>query len=122
MGISIRCFVQGYGLQIATIMTMGMTVSNSAFMGFPIAEQIIGSTASASLVVYVSVENLIMLPLLLVLAELGAETKGHWLVIARSIIKRLMTNPLIISILIGVLFSAFKLHLLPPLTCRRYDL
>lgn len=116
LGIGLHFFVYGHGLQSATILTMGMTISNSAFMGFPIAEQIIGSTASASLAVYVSVENLIILPLLLVLAEFGGRTKGHWLGIVRSIIKRLMTNPLIISILFGVLFSAFKLHLPSPIS------
>jgi predicted permease len=111
MGIMFRCFVQRKGLQEAAILTMGMTISNSAFMGFPIAEQIINETARATLAVYVSVENLIMLPLLLTLAELSGQTKESNFSILKGIVKRLMTNPLIVSISAGVLFSTFELHL-----------
>jgi predicted permease len=116
MGIMFRCFVQRKGLQEATILTMGMTISNSAFMGFPIAEQIIHETARATLAVYVSVENLIMLPLLLTLAELSGQTKTSHFSILKGIIKRLITNPLIISISAGVLFSMFELHLPKPIS------
>ena len=47
--------MQGKDLQESAILTMGITVSNSAFMGFPIAQQIIGETARSTLAVYVSV-------------------------------------------------------------------
>lgn len=116
VGLTVGYLIQRRGLQLTTILTMGMTVSNSAFMGFPIAQQMIGNTASASLAVYVSVENLIMLPLLFTLAEVGRKTKAHWFLILRGVLHRLMTNPLIISILIGVLFSALNLHLPVPLS------
>jgi predicted permease len=113
-GIFVGYLIQRKGLQVATILAMGMTMSNSAFMGFPIAQQMIGSAASASLAVYVSVENLIMLPLIFTLAELGRKTKSHWFLIMRGIVHRLITNPLIISISMGVVFSAFDLHLPVP--------
>lgn len=116
IGIIFRCFIQRKGLQEAAILTMGMTISNSAFMGFPIAEQIINETARATLAVYVSVENLIMLPLLLTLAELSGKTKENGFSILKGIVKRLITNPLIISISAGVLFSVFELHLPQPIS------
>jgi predicted permease len=116
IGIIFRYVIQRKSLQEAAILTMGMTISNSAFMGFPIAEQIINETARATLAVYVSVENLIMLPLLLTLAELGSQTKENGFSILKGIIKRLITNPLIISISAGVVFSAFELHLPQPIS------
>lgn len=116
IGIVFRYFIQRKDLQEAAILTMGMTISNSAFMGFPIAEQIINETARSTLAVYVSVENLIMLPLLLTFAELGDQTPKNGFSILKGIIKRLMTNPLIISISAGVLFSMFELHLPQPIS------
>lgn len=116
VGVIFRCFVQRKGLQEAAILTMGMTISNSAFMGFPIAEQIIHQTARSTLAVYVSVENLIMLPILLTLAELGGEKTGNGFVILKGIIKRLIGNPLIIAISAGVLFSTFEWQLPTPVS------
>jgi hypothetical protein len=40
--IASACLVQRRGLQAASLLAMGMTLSNSAFIGFPIAEQLIG--------------------------------------------------------------------------------
>jgi malonate transporter len=111
VGILFRCVIQRKGMQEAAILTMGMTVSNSAFMGFPIAEQIIHETARSTLAVYVSVENLIMLPVLLSLAELNSHSKGNHFAILKGIGTRLITNPLILSISAGVLFSIIQLQL-----------
>lgn len=106
-----RCLIQRKGLQESAILTMGITVSNSAFMGFPIAQQIIGETARSTLAVYVSVENLIMLPVLITLIEISSQSHEKGMLIFKAIIKRLMTNPLILSISAGVVFSIFELHL-----------
>lgn len=63
-------------LQMAAVLAMGMSVSNSAFIGFPIAQQLSPATASAALAVYAMVEALIMFPLLMALAELGGGGGG----------------------------------------------
>ena len=57
-----------------------------------------------------------MLPLLLTLAELNGKTKENNVSILKGIVKRLITNPLIISISAGVLFSLFELHLPQPIS------
>lgn len=111
ISLGFRCLIQHKSLQESAILTMGITVSNSAFMGFPIAEQIIHEAARSTLAIYVGVENLIMLPVLLSLAELNRHAKGNHLAILKGVGTRLITNPLILSISAGVLFSIAQLQL-----------
>ena len=121
LGIGFGCLLQKRGLQSSTILAMGMTISNSAFMGFPIAEQLIGPAATATLAVYVTVENLVMLPLVMVIAEMGRKKGSHWARVIGGIFMRLMKNPLILSMLLGVAFSMFDLRL-PSLAARAIDM
>lgn len=97
-------------LQMAAVLAMGMSVSNSAFIGFPIAQQLSPGTASAALAVYAMVEALIMFPLLMALAELGGGG-GRWPVVLRGIALSLARNPMILAILAGVALSAGGLKL-----------
>lgn len=103
-------------LQIAAVLAMGMSVSNSAFIGYPIAQQLSSGTASAALAVYAMVEALIMFPLLMALAELGGGG-GRWPVVLRGIVLSLARNPMILAILAGVALSALGLKL--PLPAAR---
>lgn len=103
-------------LQIAAVLAMGMSVSNSAFIGYPIAQQLSSGTASAALAVYAMVEALIMFPLLMALAELGGGG-GRWPVVLRGIVLNLARNPMILAILAGVALSALGLKL--PLPAAR---
>ena len=45
--------------QKAAALAIGTSLSNSAFMGFPIAEEVFGSDAASLLAVFIFVENLI---------------------------------------------------------------
>lgn len=103
-------------LQMAAVLAMGMSVSNSAFIGFPIAQQLSPGTASAALAVYAMVEALIMFPLLMALAELGGGS-GRWPLVLRGIVLSLARNPMILAILAGVALSLAGLTL--PLPAAR---
>lgn len=102
-------------LQSGCVLAMGMTLSNSAFIGFPVALQVLGPKASMMLAIYAAVENLIVMPLLMVLAEAGDKTHASWVKVLFTVFGRLLTNPLILSILLGIAFSASQLILPVPL-------
>ncbi len=57
---------------------MGMSCSNSGFVGYPIALLTIGPVAGVGLSLNMVVENLVMIPLLLTLAERGRGAGGPW--------------------------------------------
>lgn len=113
--------IRRQGLQKGALLAMGMTLSNSAFMGFPIAESLFGPVASANLAVYLTVENMIMIPSLIAMAELGRKTGSHWSRVLQGIVFRLFKNPLILAIAAGAAFSALQIHV-PPSLQRVIDL
>ena len=107
--------------QKAAALAAGTALSNSAFIGFPIAEELFGSDAASMLAVYVFVENLILVPLLLIIAELDSSRKGHGFRLVYDITSRLMRNPLIIGMTAGMIFSITNEPLTGP-TARTINL
>ena len=55
---------------------MGLCASNSAFVGYPIALQLFGPAASVALALCSLVENLLVMPLSLALAEPHDRAQG----------------------------------------------
>ncbi len=86
---------------------MGMTCSNSGFVGFPIMLLTLPSVAGVALALNMLVENVLLLPLLMSLAEHQEERGNDRLRAIGQSILRLRKNPLIIAI-----FAAFTLSLL----------
>lgn len=86
---------------------MGMTCSNSGFVGFPIMLLTLPSVAGVALALNMLVENILLLPLLMSLAEHQEEAGSSRLRAIGQSILRLRKNPLIIAI-----FAAFVLSLL----------
>lgn len=100
---------------------VGMTCSNSGFVGYPIVYLTLGPVAGVGLALNMVVENLVMIPLLLALAEHGRAADGPWYRAALDAVKRLATNPLILSLLAGLAVSVSGL-VLPAPFLRTVDL
>lgn len=113
--LAFTCIFQKRSLRSGVVLAMGMSLSNSAFIGFPIAQQLLGKEASAMLALYVVVEVMIVLPLLLTLAEVGETSSGRWATVFGGVLKRLLKNPMILAIVLGTVFSASGLSLPLPL-------
>ncbi len=80
---------------------MGMSCSNSGYMGYPVAALVLGPPAAVALALNMVVENLLMLPLLLSLAERGQDRKAHWVRALAQMLARLLRNPMILAIVVG---------------------
>lgn len=117
---SLAMFVLGFlfarllrrdSLSGSAIAALGMSVSNSGFIGYPIIALVVGEKAAVGLALGMLVENLLMFPLGLILAEageqLGAGLKAAFLGTA----KRLVINPLTISISLGLLLALLDVRL-----------
>jgi len=101
---------RGQSLSQSAILAMGMSVSNSGFIGYPIAVMVIGPTAGLAMALGMLVENLLMVPLALALAEAGQQ-QGRGLTVLRETVRRLLRNPLIIAIVLGLAMSLSGLRL-----------
>lgn len=89
----------------STFYAMGMSCSNSGFVGYPILLLTLAPLAGVVLALNMIVENLLVIPFLLFLAERARSGAGHWRDLAR-LLGRLAYNPLILGLLAGLLVSA----------------
>jgi malonate transporter and related proteins len=115
--------MRGVPTSKAAIMAMGMTCSNSGFIGYPLVLQLLGPQAGVPLAMVLIVENLIMLPLLIALSDMDPQGAGpgQWQRAFAQSVKRLSKNPMIIAIALGVVFALLGWHLPAP-AARAVDL
>ena len=107
--------VAGKGKANATLQGLGMSMCNSGFVGYPVASQVLGPTAEIALALCVIIENLVMMPLVLVLGD-SAQNNGQsrMQVLGKAFIN-LGRNPIIIGIMIGLVISLSGITLPSPI-------
>jgi len=108
LGLAWALWVRREGLSAAAIAAMGMCCSNTAFVGYPVMLQVIGPEASIALALAMMVENLLMIPLCLALADTGAQ-QGHGFAKAfGNALAALPRNPIIVAIALGLVFASLQ--------------
>jgi predicted permease len=105
----------------SAFIAMGMGFSNTGFVGYPIVLQFLGPPAAVALALSMIVENLLVLPLTLALAESGGGDGARWHRALAQSLRRLAVNPLILAIVAGFVVALAGLALPSPLT-RTIDL
>lgn len=105
----------------SAVQVMGMACSNSGFVGFPIVLLTFAPVAGIALALNMVVENILLIPLLLAVAERSRGGSGHWLRVVADSLTRLARNPLIIGMLAGLAVSVSGLTL-PPVLARTVSL
>ncbi|MEX8493369.1 AEC family transporter [Sphaerotilus sp.] len=99
----------------SAVCAMGMACPNSGFVGYPIMLLLMPAVAGVALALNMLVENLILLPLLLALADRGDSQHLPWYRVVGQSLARLATNPMIIGLVLGFLASAIGWQLPAPL-------
>jgi predicted permease len=95
---------------------MGMSCSNSSFIGYPILLLTLAPVAGVALAMNVLVENVVMLPLIITLAENGrGDGRQSWRRVLRLTLARLARNPLVIALAAGLTVSLLEWPLPAPL-------
>lgn len=105
----------------AAISAMGMSCPNSGFVGYPILMLVFPSVAGTVFALNMFVENVFIIPLLLMLAERAKGQEGHPLQALAGALGRLALNPLVIGLAAGLVFSLTGLELPGPVS-RSVDL
>jgi len=110
-------WVSGRSMSYASMFAMGMCCPNSGFVGYPVALLTLGgAVAGVSLALNMMVENLLLIPVLLALADTDASGHGNWRVAVRQTLKGLIRNPMIIAIVAGMVASFTGLQLPGPVS------
>ena len=90
----------------SAVFAMGASCSNSIMIGYPLVLQLFGTAATVPFALTLMVENFIMIPLALALADAGRGSDAGPAGRARSTAGALARNPIIWGIALGLLGSA----------------
>ncbi|MBS0455422.1 MAG: AEC family transporter [Proteobacteria bacterium] len=97
---------RGTSFTLSALFGLGSSSSNSGFIGYPIAILVAGpSSAAVGLAMCMLVENLLMIPLTLVMADTGRAGAGKWHRILVQSLFQLSRNPVILAIGGGLVVS-----------------
>ncbi|MGL6215955.1 AEC family transporter [Billgrantia desiderata] len=103
-------------LSEAAIHALGMSASNSGFIGFPVAAMVLGaSPAAVFLALNMLIENLLIIPMALILAEVGRQRGAGIVTAARKTLVRLIRNPILVGLALGLLLAVTDTALPRPL-------
>lgn len=97
----------------ASLNGLGMSLSNSAFVGYPVLLQVFGTLPAAAFTMTLLVENLLIMPLALMVLELSRALSegGSARQVVSRFVYRLASHPILLAIVAGSLFSLTGLAL-----------
>lgn len=101
---------------LAALKAMGVSMSNTPYFGFPVLLQVVGGTAAQAFSMALLVETILIIPLCMALLEF-ATSRSTGVSLGRVLIKlhkRMLSNPLLIAIVVGMLISALDITLPDP--------
>lgn len=105
----------GAGPMPATFNAMGMSCSNSGFIGYPLLLLALPSVAQTALALNMVIENLVMIPLILILAEKAGSREASGAQLVRRIGGRLVQSPIVLALVAGLTVSLLGLGMPPVL-------
>ncbi|MBL8330731.1 MAG: AEC family transporter [Rubrivivax sp.] len=100
---------------VAAMKGMGSSFSNTGYIGYPIALQFLGPVAGVALALNMLVENLLMLPLVLTLAESADGSGRRWWQVLGQTLAGLRRNPMVLAIVLGFGVAWIEVPLPAPL-------
>lgn len=103
LGLAYGRRLRGHGMAASAFIGMGMAASNSMFVGYPILSQLVGDSADIALTLCLLIENLLIIPATLMLAD----TQSHlpWHQALRRSLASVLRNPIVLAILAGLATS-----------------
>ena len=100
--------VRGRPIALSALQGLAMSASNSAFVGYPIAQQLVGPPAGVALALTMMVENLLVMPIALAVADSGDSGERWQSALLRSAVG-LLRSPLILAVLAGFAFALLEI-------------
>jgi malonate transporter and related proteins len=100
----------GKDITSAAIYGMGGAFSNTLMIGYPLATGLVGSAALVPFALVLLIENFLMMPLTLALADIGQHKEKGFFKVLPGLLATVFKNPLILAILLGVVFSIFNIE------------
>lgn len=91
---------------LAALNGLGMGMSNTGFIGYPLLLMAVGAPAGVFFAMNVLVENMLVLPLMFVLID-AAKGGANIAALLLRIAKNLLKNPIIVALMLALVFAVF---------------
>ncbi|MDO5091248.1 MAG: AEC family transporter [Cardiobacteriaceae bacterium] len=112
LGLAFSLWVSRQTLVASAINALGQSFSNSAFVGYPLLLGVLGGgDAGVYFALNTMVENVLLLPLFLVLIEIHQGGEGSLPARILRIVANTLRKPLIVALILGLLFAALEWRL-----------
>jgi hypothetical protein len=105
----------------SSVSALGGSFSNTLMVGYPVTMALLGSAALVPFALSLLIENFLMMPLALALADIGRNRQKGITKTLSGVLFTWIRNPLLLAILLGVLFSLFELDT-PAIAANAVDL
>lgn len=105
----------------STFDATGMACANSGFVGYPLLMMVLPSIAPTALALNMIVENLVVIPLVLILAERASAPTLRGRSMVKLVFHRVSTNPIVLAMVAGIVVSVTQLPI-PNFATRGIDL
>lgn len=116
LALGLAVFIRKKSLQNGAMFALGMSASNSAFTGYPVAAMVLGPPAVTFMTLSMIIENLLIIPAALILAEMGRQSGGGLFRTLKQTANRLIRNPVLMAIVIGAVIAISEVSLPGPVT------
>ena len=110
-GFAIWRWGRGKGRSESGLVALGFSSSNTGYVGYPILLQILGPAAGVGLALSMLIENLLIIPLALGIADSGEVAHESWWRTVWASVKGMFKLPMIWAILAGFSCSLLGIHL-----------
>jgi len=123
VGMLVYRRVRKAGAAEGSLAGLGMSSSNSGFVGVSICAMVLGTeAASRAVAMTILVESMLMIPLFMTIADAaGGHGELRFLARLRTTLKRMVRSPLLIAICAGLVLAAFRIPL-PQVALRVIDM
>lgn len=110
LGYLVNYFILRRSSSDASVFALGGSIPNSMFVGFPVLMQALPDIAVQVLVMCVLIENALVMPIALLIADISSSNASSLPKRLYQIGKRLIANPMLISVALGLLLSSMEIY------------
>ncbi len=94
----------------SSVLSLGAAMSNTGLIGTAVLSLLLGQRAMTYTSLVVIIESVLLIPAVLILAELGNSQKASFVQICQSTAFTLLKNPLFMGVMLGMFCAIFQIH------------
>lgn len=95
----------------SAVLALGAGMSNTGLIGTAVLTLLMGQSAMTYTSLVVIIESVLLVPTVLILAEIGAQKKANIFKIIQKTILMLLKNPLFMGVMLGILGAVFQIKI-----------